>query len=244
MQINADLGESYGSWNMGNDAEIMPFIDQANVACGYHAGDPLVMQTAIGLAKQHHVDLGAHISYPDLQGFGRRSMHIAQAELIPMIQAQIATLEGLAKCQNMALTHIKPHGALYNDMMQNTEVFITILRAIAGYHQPYPLVIQALVDNQQHIALAKQYGVSIILEAFADRAYTDEGYLQSRSQVGAVLSLKQAIMQASKLINRQAITSFNGKPLSIHADTLCVHSDTPVALELSEKVHALIHHIP
>jgi len=238
MQLNADLGESFGSWKMGNDAEIMPFIGLANVACGYHAGDPLVMQSVIGLAKQHQVDIGAHVSYPDLAGFGRRSMQIPKRELIAIIHAQIAVLEGMAKCQNVSLSHVKPHGALYNDMMKDMQLFESIVEALSTYHYSYPLMIQALANNDAHQTFAKQHKVALIYEAFADRAYTDEGFLQPRNQANAVLNASQALEQAVKLIKHGKVKTVNGTMLKLKASTLCVHSDNEASLQLCRDIYA------
>lgn len=240
MQLNADLGESFGPWPMGNDAAIMPFIDQANIACGYHAGDAIVMRNAIALAKQHNVKIGAHVSYPDMQGFGRRSMHIPSSDLIAMIQAQVATLEGLSLCQNMSLSHVKPHGALYNDMMKNVELFTAVVQALSEYHTVYPLMMQAVCNNDQHVAVAAKYSVPLLFEAFADRAYTQEGFLQSRTLPSAVLSHELALQQVQALLNNGHILSADGHPISIVADTICIHSDSPDALLLAEHIHQLI----
>lgn len=240
MHLNADLGESYGDWAMGNDQAIMAFIDQANVACGYHAGDAMSMIRSISLAKTHNVMIGAHVAYPDLQGFGRRSMRIPTADLSAMIQAQIATLEGLAKSNNMALSHVKPHGALYNDMMQNIDIFEAVVKSVDTYHVKYPLVIQALNDNSIHKVMAEQYGVCLILEAFADRAYDDDGFLVSRSKAGAVLAHNDALLQVKRLIENHQIISINGKVLNCQANTICVHSDNHDAVRLAKHIYTLL----
>lgn len=243
MYLNCDLGESFGSWRMSNDEDIMPFIHQANVACGFHAGDPIVMQQAISLAKRHKVQVGAHVSYPDLQGFGRRSMNLAANELVAIIQAQIAILEGLAKCQGLSLSHVKPHGALYNDMMLNQNIFESVLQAMHGYHHVYPLMIQALADNKEYISKAKALSVPLLFEAFADRAYTDEGFLQARHLPNAVLNHQQALAQVALLLNENKIRSVNGIMLNIKADTICVHSDTKDAIVLSKNIAGLLSNI-
>ncbi|WP_395343674.1 5-oxoprolinase subunit PxpA [Ningiella sp. W23] len=240
IRLNADLGESYGRWQSNSDADIMPFIDQANVACGFHAGDPKVLQDTIGLVKTHQVDLGAHPSYPDLQGFGRRSMRIPAQELIPLIHAQIAVLEGMAKCQGLALKYVKPHGALYNDMMQHAQVFEDVICALQQYHTTYPLMIQALANNDFHFSLAQKYGVTLILEAFADRRYSQSGYLLSRDQSGAVLNADEALEQAKMLIRQQQVIAHGGKAIPINAQSLCVHGDSPSALEMVVKIRALL----
>jgi UPF0271 protein len=240
MRLNADLGEHFGTWQMGNDQAIMPYIDEANIACGYHAGDALVMQQTLSLAKQHKVLAGAHVSYPDIQGFGRRSMAIKEQELIAMIQAQIAVLEGLAKCQRLTLSHVKPHGALYNDMMHNESVFEAVVKALASYHCRYPLVIQALADNQAQISIAEKYKVTIVLEAFADRRYTSTGLLVSRQISGAVLNEQEALVQAQSIVEDGQVITACGSILPISAQTLCVHSDTPDAIELCKKISSLL----
>lgn len=240
MRLNADIGEGFGHWKAQHDALIMPLIDDANIACGYHAGDPVVMNSTLALAKQHNVNVGAHVSYPDLQGFGRRSMVIASNDLILMIQAQIATLEGMARCQQICLSYVKPHGALYNDMMRDSKVYDAVLLALANYHTLYPLVIQGMLCNNENNKRAKAHGIKLVYEGFADRAYDDKGFLVSRHNTGAVLNNQQASQQASKFINKQAITSVDGSILALKVDTLCVHGDTTSALELCKKIRRAI----
>ncbi|MFC4699208.1 5-oxoprolinase subunit PxpA [Glaciecola siphonariae] len=236
MKLNADLGESFGRWQSTTDADVMPYIDQANVACGYHAGDPKVLAHTIGLVKQYGVSLGAHPSYPDLQGFGRRSMRMPADELIPLIHAQIAIVEGMAKCQHLALDYVKPHGALYNDMMLYPQVYEDVVTAISQYHAPLPLMIQALANNDFHIELAKKQGVTLLFEAFADRRYTANGYLMARTNEGAVLDADHALAQAKALIDDGCVIADDGKRIALRADTLCVHGDTPSALSMLTQI--------
>jgi len=240
MKLNADLGENYGRWQSSTDQDVMPYIDQANLACGYHAGDPKVLQTTIALVKEQGVSLGAHPSYPDLQGFGRRSMRIPADELIPLLHAQIAVVEGMAKCQQLRLEYVKPHGALYSDMMQYPQVFEDVVSAIGQYHYCYPLMIQALANNDFHKEVAARHGVSLMFEAFADRRYTANGYLLSRNVPGAVLDETEAFEQAKRLIEKQQVISETGSELNIQADSLCVHGDSPSALELVIKIRDLL----
>ena len=143
MLLNCDLGESYGSWTMGLDAEVMPHIDQASIACGFHGGDPVTMRRTLALAARCGVAVGAHPSYPDLVGFGRRSMNLSAEEIIASLHYQVAALEGMALGQGLALSYVKPHGALYNDMMAKPEVRAAIMQALADYHRPLPLMLQA-----------------------------------------------------------------------------------------------------
>jgi UPF0271 protein len=143
MLLNCDLGESYGSWTMGLDAEVMPHIDQANIACGFHGGDPLTIRKTLALAAEHGVNIGAHPAYPDLVGFGRRPMNLSADEIIANLHYQVAALEGMASSQGLVLDYIKPHGALYNDMMAKSEVRAAIMQAVASYHRPLALMLQA-----------------------------------------------------------------------------------------------------
>jgi len=188
MKLNCDLGESFGAWTMGLDSEVMPYIDQANIACGFHGGDPLVMQKTLTLAKQHQVAVGAHPSYPDLVGFGRRSIACSTEEIIALIHYQVAALDGMASAQELSIEYVKPHGALYNDMMKKPKVFEAILTALVKYPKNLALMLQATPEIENYKAQASKLGVTVYSEAFADRCYDDEGRLLSRSEPGAVLN--------------------------------------------------------
>lgn len=240
MKLNADIGESYGKWSLGEDAEVMPLIDQANIACGYHAGDALTMQETIRLAKAHNVEIGAHVSYPDIQGFGRRSMQLSSTELMAMIQAQIATLEGLAKCQNTKVAYVKPHGALYNDMMKDIDIFTIIVKALSTYHISLDLLIQALPDNSKYIDIATAHGLKLRFEAFSDRAYTTEGLLVSRTKDNAMLNQEDSLKQVVSMIENRPFLSESNTALELNIDTICVHSDSPAALHLCREIRAIL----
>ncbi|MGI5308073.1 5-oxoprolinase subunit PxpA [Rheinheimera sp. WS51] len=240
MKLNCDLGESFGSWQMGLDASAMPHIDMANIACGFHAGDPDVIARTLALAKQYQVSIGAHPAYPDLQGFGRRSMVLSDSEIINIIHYQIAALEGMAKTQGLTLEYVKPHGALYNDMMSNPQIFNAVLTAIASYHQPLKLMILATAEQDHYQHLAKQAGVSLLFEAFADRRYTDEGKLTPRSQAGAVLSEAEMLQQVQQLVQSGTVTTQSGQKLALKADTLCVHGDNSAAILQIAKIRQLL----
>lgn len=239
MKLNCDLGESFGHWQLGNDQQLMPFINMANIACGFHAGDPSVIKHTLQLAKQHHVVIGAHPSYPDLQGFGRRSLKMSRDDLIACIQYQIAALDGLAKSQKLHLDYVKPHGALYNDMMVDNDVFDAVLAAVAGYYRPLKLMIQATPSNQAMAQKATDYAIELLYEAFSDRAYTKDGNLVPRTQSGAVLSGANAINQVKQLIEEQSVTSICGEKVKLNADTLCVHGDNPEALAVLQQISEL-----
>jgi UPF0271 protein len=240
MKINCDLGESYGAWSMGRDSDVMPFIDQANLACGFHAGDPLVIQKTLTLAKQFNVSVGAHPSYPDLVGFGRRSMRCSARELNALIQYQIGALDGMAKIQGIVLDYVKPHGALYNDMMSDFDIFNTVLMAVHKYPTKLTLMIQATIHNDMYQRQADNLGVKLYFEAFADRCYDDSGHLLSRNKVGAVLSKQDMLLQVKQLANQSIITTHTGKELHIKADSICVHGDNSAAVSAIADIRALL----
>jgi UPF0271 protein len=228
MLLNCDIGESYGAWTMGLDEQVMPYIDQANIACSFHAGDPLVMYNTVGLALRHKVALGAHPAYPDLQGFGRRSMACSPDEIYAMVLYQVGALNQIAAAQGGSLSYVKPHGALYNDMMRNEPVLRAILSALSKSPGNLALMAMTTADNQPLRALCAEYGVELLLEAFADRAYDEEGYIVSRSTPGAVHHDSDTILRQVMAISRgEAIQTITGKPLYLEADTLCVHGDNP-----------------
>lgn len=242
MKINCDLGESFGSWQMGHDAQLMPYIDMANIACGFHASDPQTMQQTIALAEQHNLSIGAHPSYPDLVGFGRRSMKIAPVELQALLQYQISALQGMAALQGLDVTYVKPHGALYNDMMKDLELFRTICQSVAAFSQNLVLVIQALPDNDRFIEIANTFEITLKFEAFADRNYQDNGLLIPRSQPNAVINDLSLIKhRCQELQNTGTIYSANNKPLKMQIDTLCVHGDHANAIEIARTVRQNLH---
>lgn len=240
MKLNADLGESFGHWQFDADSDIMPYIDMANIACGGHAGDPTVMHKTIELAAKHQVLIGAHPSYPDLQGFGRRSMRVPTNELMLIIQAQMATLDGLAKCQGTRVSYVKPHGALYNDMMADKAVRTAVFSAISGFYCNLPLVVQASTENETLRIEARERDITLIFEAFSDRLYLDSGLLTPRSHPRAVLNADDSVEQARRLIQSNEVVTESGAVLSIYADTICVHGDTPEAMHTVKKIRELL----
>ena len=181
LLLNCDLGESFGAWKMGLDDQVMPFIDQANIACGFHAGDPVVIKKTLLAAKRNNVQVGAHPSYPDISGFGRRSMKIPAVELIALLQYQIAALTGMASNLGIEVAYVKPHGALYNDMMADGHIRSAVMEAISECHQPLAFMLQATPDAETHREEARAFGLEVLFEAFADRCYDDSGALLSRS---------------------------------------------------------------
>jgi len=240
MLLNCDLGESYGRWTMGMDAAVMPYIHQANIACGFHAGDPLTMRNTLILAAEHKVAIGAHPAYPDLVGFGRRSMTLSREEIISNLHYQIAALDGMAHSLGLSLAYVKPHGALYHDMMARSEVRAAIIEALVSYHRPLALMLQATVQADEHRAEAAAAGVQLLFEGFADRCYADDGSLLHRSQVGAVHNREGILAQVAQLQQESAVTTLSGNVIPLQVDTLCVHGDNPESVRSIKAIRALL----
>lgn len=240
LKLNCDLGESFGSWKMGLDEAVMPHIDQANIACGFHAGDPLVLQKTLTLAKANQVTVGAHPGYPDLVGFGRRTMKVSDAELKAMLQYQIAAIDGMATTQGLSLTYVKPHGAMYNDMMADAAMRKVIMQAIAEYHRPLVLMLQSTPQAEEHLAEAKEAGIELWFEIFADRCYADDGKLLARSQPGAVHNKEKMLAQVKQLQETGTVTTVSGHTLNLRADTLCVHGDNMEGVNAIREIRELI----
>lgn len=239
MKLNCDLGESFGMWKMGLDEQVMPHIDMANIACGFHAGDADVMASTLSLAKKHKVTIGAHPSYPDKQGFGRRSMAMSEKELTNCLHYQIAAIDGMAAVHGLTLEYVKPHGALYNDMMREEHTLNIVMQAVARYPKPLKLMILATNQATKHKALASELGIELILEAFADRQYTDEGKLVSRALAGSVLEKPALLKQVKQLIEHGTVTTRSGQQLTLQADSLCVHGDNDAGIALIQEINAL-----
>jgi len=240
MLLNCDLGESYGRWTRGVEASVMPYIDQANIACGFHAGDPVTMRHTLTLAAEHGVAIGAHPAYPDLVGFGRRSMTLSREEIIANLHYQIAALDGMALSLGLALAYVKPHGALYHDMMARSEVRAGIIEALVSYHRPLALMLQATVQADEHRAEAAAAGVPLLFEAFADRCYADDGSLLHRSQPGAIHNREGILAQVAQLQQESAVTTLSGNIIRLQVDTLCVHGDNPESVRSIKASRALL----
>ncbi len=239
IKLNCDMGESFGAWSMGADEAIMPYIDMSNVACGFHAGDPQIMAKTVALAVEHNVTIGAHPGYPDLLGFGRKALNFSESELTHIVLYQVGALQGICSQHNAELAYIKPHGALYNVMMRDITVFSAIVKAAASVK--LPLMIMATPDNHKHIQLAQSLGVRLFFEAFCDRAYTDDGHLQSRQEKGAVhQTLGLIVEQAQQIIEQQSVQTTSGNNLPIKADSLCIHGDSHLALASVKALRELL----
>src|SRR5690554_1095561 len=241
MLLNCDLGESFGVWTMGLDDQVMPLIDQANIACGFHAGDPSVMQKTLRLALAQGVSLGAHPAYPDLQGFGRRSMACTPEEITALVLYQIGALQNIAASEGGKLSYVKPHGALYNDMMRDSKVLKAVMLAVKKSPLPLALMAMFTADNSVLKQLCAEYQVPLLLEAFADRAYDKQGFIISRSTPGAVYHQQETIVeQATRLAAGQAIQTLEGEDLMLEADTLCVHGDNPESIQAVKAIRAAL----
>jgi UPF0271 protein len=240
LRLNCDLGESFGAWKMGLDDQVMPFIDQAHIACGFHAGDPIVIKNTLLSAKRHNVMVGAHPSYPDLAGFGRRSMKLPATEIIAIVEYQIAALAGMAENIDTPITYVKPHGALYNDMMANGHIRSAIMEAIAGSHLPLAFMLQATPEAETHRQEAEMFGLEVMFEAFADRCYDDNGALLSRAKEGAVHSREKMLAQVAQLKNDSSVTTVSGHRLELQADSLCVHGDNLEGVSAIEEIRQLV----
>lgn len=235
--LNCDMGESFGAWRMGRDEEVMPFIDCANIACGFHASDPGTMRRTVQLAVAHGVRIGAHPAYPDLVGFGRRSMNCSAQEVQDMLLYQIGALEGICRAEGTRVSYVKPHGALYNDMMRRPELLEAVLQAVHQFDSNLPVMLLARRDNSEALQLARTAEVSLLFEAFADRAYDEEGLLISRDRAGAVHHDPQRIFeQAVTLAQRRPLRTGKGTELQLQADTLCVHGDNPESVALVKRI--------
>lgn len=241
LLLNCDMGESLGPWSMGMDEQIMPLIDMANIACGFHASDPLTMTRTVLLAKQHHTQIGAHPSYPDLVGFGRRSMKCTPLEIISMVQYQIGALDGICQAHDTKVNYVKPHGALYNDMMRDADILRAVFEATASYDSHLPVMVLASTDNHKTESIAAEFGITLLFEAFADRAYDNHGFLLPRTEPGAVLHSEQSILeQALLLATEGSVISQSGERLTLNADTLCVHGDNAESVKAVQHIrHSL-----
>ena len=235
LLLNCDLGEASDGDHLEVEAQVMPCIDQANIACGMHAGDPLVIKNTLALAKQHNVSLGAHPSYPDRENFGRSSMQLPTSELIACLQYQIAALAGMAQDIGLSIDYVKPHGALYNDMMVNGHLRSAVMTAIAESQATSTLMLQATPEAETHSCEAQAFGLQLYFEVFADRAYQQNGALVPRSHEGAILNRQQMLDQVQQLAQHGSVTTDSGQILPLRADSICVHGDNPQAVaEISE----------
>jgi len=236
IDINCDMGESFGPWTMGADDQVMPNITSANVACGAHAGDPRVMRRTIRLARQHGVSVGAHPGFADLQGFGRREMQADVSEVEDSVLAQIGALAAMARAEGAPLRHVKAHGALYNMAARDRALSDAIARAIKAFD---PALIMFGLPGSPMIEAGRAAGLRVAAEGFADRAYQPDGSLTPRSVPGAVIHDPAAVVErAVRMVRDGVVLTPDGREISLQVDTICVHGDTPGAADLTRRIRA------
>jgi 5-oxoprolinase (ATP-hydrolysing) subunit A len=234
IDLNSDVGESYGAWTMGQDEALIPIVTSVNIACGAHAGDPLVMARTVALAGEHGVAIGAHPGYPDRDGFGRRDLAMTADELEASVLYQLGALAAFVRAAGLRLGHVKPHGAMYNRAARDAELSAAICRAVRRFDAS--LVIVGLAGSVL-IETASANGLAVAAEAFADRAYEADGGLRSRLLPGASLPTPEAAAEpALSIVTLGNVTSHDGQPVRLTADTLCVHGDTPGAPEYVRQI--------
>lgn len=239
VDINCDMGESFGVYTIGRDEEVVRHITSANIACGFHASDPMTMDRTVRLCREHHVMAGAHPGYPDRIGFGRRFMDISPEQLTHDVIYQIGALKGFLSLYGMPLQHVKLHGALYNDLVNKADLALQIVRTVGKTFDNPIFLTLATTKATSLKKKGKKEGLRIALEAFPDRMYTDAGDLLSREQAGAVLKDPDLIAQrAVKMIKEKGIESIHGRWLDLDIDTLCIHGDNPESIEAAKKIVA------
>jgi UPF0271 protein len=237
IDINCDMGESFGAYTLGLDEEVIKYITSANIACGYHAGDPLVMEQTIALAKEHGVSVGAHPGFPDLMGFGRRNIDATLPEIRGYMVYQIGALQAFAKAQGLKVAHVKPHGALYLMAVEDEEISEAVVESIASVDKDLIFVALAGSKGEKMTKIGEKVGLRVAYEAFPDRAYTPDGTLVSRRQPGAVIKDPDVVAQRALMMAQEGkVVAIDGKEIPFRPETLCVHGDTPGAVNLVRKI--------
>lgn len=236
IDLNSDMGESFGRWKLGDDEALLTVVSSANIACGFHAGDPSVMRRTLANAAANDVAVGAHVAYRDLAGFGRRYVDVAPAELTADVMYQLAALEGMAKAAGTRVHYVKPHGALYNRIVADETQAKAVVEAIRAIDPA--LALLTLPDSAVGRA-AEAAGLRVFREAFADRAYTPDGTLVSRRLPGAVIADPDAVAaRVSRMVTDGTVEAIDGTVVPIRADSVCVHGDSPAAVALAKAVRA------
>ncbi|MBE9522226.1 MAG: 5-oxoprolinase subunit PxpA [Proteobacteria bacterium] len=237
IDLNSDVGESFGVYKIGLDEEVIPLISSANIACGFHAGDPAVMRRTIALAKEHGVAVGAHPGFPDLIGFGRRNMDATLEEIRDYVTYQVGALQAFATQQRMKLQHVKAHGALYNMAAQDERIGEAIVDAVSRLDKELILVFLPGPKREEFQEIGKRYGIRIAFEFFADREYNPDGSLVSRREPGAVIEdRQQAAERVLQMVTEKKISAQDGTQIEVAADTICVHGDNPAAVRLVKHI--------
>ncbi len=235
IDINADLGEGFGPWRLGDDLALLSVVTSANVACGFHAGDPLILRRTCAAAVERGVVIGAQVSYRDLAGFGRREMDVASDELAAEVLYQIAALDGIARAEGGRVAYVKPHGALYNRIVRDPVQAAAVAEAVTAYDPALPVL--TLPGSALHDVTE----LTLVSECFADRAYTPEGTLVSRREPGAVIhDVAEVAERARRMAVEGTVVSADGGEVRVDARSICVHGDTPDAVELARAVRAAL----
>src|SRR5436309_1391981 len=236
IDINSDMGESFGAYKIGNDAGLMKAITSANVAAGFHGGDPSVLRETIRMAKASGVAVGAHPGFPDLVGFGRRELNVTPKEAEDMVLYQVAAVAGVARAEGVSLQRVKPHGALFNMAVRNRELADAIARGVAAFDAS--LILFGL-PGSEILAAGRAAGLRIAAEVFADRAYEPDGSLASRRKPGAVIhDARLVVARAVQMVTERSVVAIDGTVVPLAADTICVHGDTPGSDDLAAKIRA------
>jgi UPF0271 protein len=234
IDLNCDMGESFGTWQMGNDSALMDYVSSVNIACGFHAGDASVIRKTIETALQKGVAVGAHPSFPDLQGFGRRAMSLSANEIYDIVLYQIAAVKGICEALGGELHHVKPHGALYNQAAKDPDIAGAIAKAVKAIDEN--LIFYGL-SGSFLISEAEKLGLKTASEVFADRTYQTDGSLTPRSEPNAlVTNTENSVRQVLQMISEQRVTAVSGEEIPIRAETVCIHGDGAHALEFAMKI--------
>jgi 5-oxoprolinase (ATP-hydrolysing) subunit A len=236
VDLNCDMGESFGAWSIGNDLAVLPFVSSVNIACGFHAGDPSVMRRTVLAALAHGVSIGAHPGLPDLVGFGRREMTVSASDVYDLVTYQVGALTGIAGAAGAQVRHVKPHGALYNMAAVQPQLADAIARAIRDVNPALALVG---LSGSSLITAGLAHGLHTISEVFADRMYMPDGTLVSRSRSDAhVPDVTTAVARAVAMVTTGTVAAIDGSVLAIVADSICIHGDGPDAAEIAERLNA------
>jgi UPF0271 protein len=238
IDLNCDAGESFGNYTLGNDAELFNYVSSVNIACGFHAGDPNVMRRTVALALQKHVEIGAHPGLPDLHGFGRRFIDVSPDEIYNLIIYQIGALQAFVKAEGGTLSHVKPHGALYNMAAQDKEIARAIAEAV--YKVDEEMILYGL-SGSMLIQAGKEAGLRTAQEAFADRTYRADGSLTNRGRADAfITNAEEAVAQIICMIQEGKVFTVDDTELLLHADTICIHGDGPHAISFAKQLQQVL----
>lgn len=240
VDLNSDLGESFGAYTIGMDSEVIPLISSANVACGFHAGDPTVMGKTVALCKENGVAVGAHPGYPDLQGFGRRNMNVSPSDAKALMTYQVGALDAFCKANSVSMQHVKPHGALYNMAGKDEKLARAVCEGIYEYN---PTLILLGLSGSCMLKAAAEIGLPYAAEVFADRAYEEDGSLVARGKPGAMITDEdEAVERVIVMIKEHKVKTISGKVIELCPHSVCVHGDSPKALAFVSKIRAALSH--